>query len=81
MHDIIKPYDEIYNNYIKMIEKEKITDIFSIRVKESFYKSVALTEFIKTDKCDLKVLLFQIIHTLAILQKTYSGFRHNMLTL
>ena len=29
----------------------------------------------------LKKLLFQVIHTLAILQKEYDGFRHNILNL
>ena len=81
MNDIIKPYGDVYKNYIEMIKEEQISNIFSVRVKENFFKSISLIEFIKSSECDYKKLLFQIIHTLAVLQKEYPGFRHNMLNL
>jgi hypothetical protein len=81
MNDIIKPYEDIYKKYIEMIKEEQISNIFSVRVKENFFKSMQLTEFIKSSDCNYKILLFQLIHTLAVLQKEYPGFRHNMLNL
>jgi hypothetical protein len=79
MADIIKPYDTIYENYMALIEKDQITDIFSIKMKENFFKSFTMIEFIEMGNFNMKKLLFQIIHTLAILQEEYAGFRHNML--
>ncbi len=79
MNDIIKPYEDIYKKFMTMIKEEQISNIFSVRVKENFFKSVPLTEFIQSDKCNNKKLLFQVIHTLAVLQKEHPGFKHNML--
>ncbi len=79
MSDIFKPYNEIYNNYKTLIENEEISNILSVRVRENFFKSITLTEYIKSPNCNYKVLLFQIIHTLAVLQNKYPGFRHNLL--
>lgn len=80
MTDIIQPYAEQYMKYMKQIENEEISRYFSIRVKESFFKSIQLKEFLESNKCNIKKLLFQVIHTLAILQKEFPGFRHNMLS-
>jgi hypothetical protein len=79
MNDIIKPYDDIYNEMLNMIENEKISNIFSVRVKENFFKSMTLKEYLESGNYDIKKILFQIIHTLAVLQDEYEGFRHNML--
>jgi ERCC4-related helicase len=81
MHDIISQYEDIYKNYMEMISNNQISNILSVRVKESFFKSEQLSEFIKSSEFNIKKLLFQIIHTLAVLQKEYPGFRHNMLNL
>ncbi len=79
MNDIIKPYEDVYKRIIDMINKEQILDILSVRVKENFFKSILLSEFIQSSECNYKKLLFQLIHTLAVLQKAHPGFRHNML--
>ena len=81
MHDIIKPYHDIYKHYMEMINDNQISNILSVRVKESFFKTMQLSEFIKSSNFNIKKLLFQIIHTLAVLQKEHPGFRHNMLNL
>ena len=62
--EVIKPYEEVYNDYTTMIENNTISNIFSIRTKEYFFKCMLLKEFVKTQKFDLKKLLFQVIHTL-----------------
>ncbi len=80
MNDILNAYDDINDNYIKMMDDEKISHIFSIRVKENFFKSITLKEYILSEQLNIKNLLFQVIHTLAVLQKEYPGFRHNMLS-
>ena len=78
MSDIMKSYSDIYEGYKEMIEKQLISKLFSVRVKENFFKSISLRELLNGE-FNMKKLLFQIIHTLAILQKAYPGFRHNML--
>ncbi len=79
MNDIMRPYEDVYKKFVDMIKQEKISDILSVRVKENFFKSVLLSEFIQSSECNYKNLLFQLIHTLAVLQKAYPVFRHNML--
>ncbi len=81
MHDIIGQYEDVYNSFMEMISNNQISNILSVRVKESFFKSEQLSSFIKSSNFNIKKLLFQVIHTLAVLQKEYPGFRHNMLNL
>lgn len=77
--DIIKPYDTVNSHYIDMMEKNSISNIFSLRVRENFFKSTTLREHLDTTSYNIKKILFQIIFTLAVLQKEHNGFRHNML--
>jgi len=79
INDIIKPYENMYNEYMEMIESSQISNIFSIRVKESFFKCMTLKDYIESNQISIKKLLFQVIHTLAVLQREYKGFRHNLL--
>ena len=81
MHDIISQYEEVYNIFMEMISNNQISNILSVRIKESFFKSEQLSSFIKSSNMNIKKLLFQVVHTLAVLQKEYPGFRHNMLNL
>ena len=67
MIDILKPYTDIFDLYQELIEKERINEMFSLRVRESFFKSIILDEFINMEECDIKKLLFQVLHTLAVL--------------
>ena len=64
---------------IQDCEEESITNIFSVNIKENFFKGSYLDEYLKNNECDLKSLLFQITHTLAVIQKKYEGFKHNQL--
>ena len=72
----LKSYDDIKEK----LNNNDVSDIFSIRVRENFFKSMTLTEYISSNQCDLKKLLFQIIHTLAVIQNEYKDFRHNNLS-
>lgn len=49
--------------------------------KRTFFRTVTMEEYFKENVCKYKPLLFQIIHTLATIQKEYNGFKHNNLTL
>lgn len=76
--NILKGYD-IYDDYIKNIENETFSDVFSVRIKENFFSGMLFNDYLGKKQCNIKPLLFQIIHTLAVLQKEFNGFRHNML--
>ena len=71
----ILPNNDLINN----IQNDKISDLFSIRVKEHFFRSIPLIDYMSDNVCSFKPLLFQIIHTLAVIQKEHNGFRHNNL--
>ena len=75
-------YDDISNQKIKSaILNGNITDSCCLQLREHFFKTVNLEEYLKENKCAYKPLLFQIIHTLAVMQKEFEGFRHNNLLL
>ena len=63
------------------ISNGELIDTCCLQIREQFFKLISLEEYIQTNKCAIKILLFQIIHTLAIIQNEYNGFRHNNLLL
>ena len=70
----------VYNLLKGKIEFNEIKNIFSVRIREHFFTSISLEEYLSENICLYKPLLFQIIHTLAVIQKEFPGFRHNNLT-
>jgi hypothetical protein len=78
LNNIINPY-ESFNDYVRGIENNIFSNLFSVRIKENFFKGKLLNEYLQEKHCDIKTLLFQVIHTLATLQDEFKGFRHNML--
>ena len=75
--DILEKYD-IFDNYMNQIQEGKISDLFSIRAKENFFNGITLKDYVKNNKnMDIKPLLFQVLHTLSVLQEEYPNFRHN----
>ena len=56
-------------------------DVCCLQVREHFFKTNNLDDYLKNNKCSLKPLLFQVIHTLATIQNDYNGFAHNNLKL
>jgi hypothetical protein len=74
--------DDTYYNTIKnLIKNNIIQDVCCLQLREHFFKSTNLYDYLTENKCVYKALLFQVIHTLAVLQKNFNGFRHNNLTL
>ena len=82
-YDVIKslikttPVFQLFN---EKIEYGEVKDLISVRVREQFFKSVFLKEYLENNECVYKELLFQVIHTLAVIQSEFTGFRHNNLT-
>ena len=70
-------YSIIKNNIMNNI----ISDTCCLHLRENFFKTTNLEEYLSQNSCSYKGLLFQIIHTLTILQNEYDGFRHNNLIL
>ena len=70
-------HDSIYNS----IKNNEILDTCCLQVREHFFKTTNLFDYIKENTCILKNLLFQVIHTLATIQLEYYDFRHNNLLL
>jgi hypothetical protein len=80
--DIFKSYP-VHKEYINLLEENKISNIFSLRCKAQFTDSISLMDYLNSnkDKVNYKIILFQIIHTLAVIQKDYPDFIHNNLKL
>jgi hypothetical protein len=73
--------DTSYNKIKQLITNGNILDTCCIQLREHFFKSVTLEHYLKENRCVYKQLLFQVIHTLAVLQNEFNGFRHNNLIL
>ena len=71
----------IYNKIKEKVQFEEVNKLISIRIREHYFKSKLLKEYLDENTCDYKPLLFQLIHTLAVIQKEHPGFRHNNLTI
>ena len=90
LDDIKKLID--YNNepIQKALDNNDIIDIACLQIRENFFTTKSLDEYLKDNTCTTKkyiqcckykILLFQIIHTLATLQDNFPGFKHNNLVL
>ena len=74
--------DETSKTTIKnAILDNDIKEVCCLQIREHFFQTVNLKEYLRDNTCLYKPLLFQVIHTLAIIQKEFNGFRHNNLTL
>jgi hypothetical protein len=74
--------EDIYKTKIKSeILNNKISDICCLQVREHFFKTINLQDYLATNKCSYKILLFHIIHTLATIEMKFKGFKHNNLLL
>ena len=75
-------YDDLINQKIKtLINNNTILDICCLQLREQFFKTRNLEDYLKEADIDYKLLLFQIIHTLCVIQNEFEGFRHNNLIL
>ena len=72
--DVIKKLN-LSDRISKLLNNSKI---LSLNIKENYFKTNLLADVL--DKCKMKYLLFQVIHTLFVLQNNFKNFRHNNLT-
>jgi hypothetical protein len=73
--------DSSYEIIKNELNNNRIIDTVCVQIREQFYSTQSLLEYIKNNECDYKLLFFQVFHTLALLQKEYNGFKHNNLIL
>lgn len=75
--NILKNEPKIYKCLDKQIKEKEIKNIFFIHIKEYFHDGDFLCNI---NTIDYKILIFQILYTLAQIQKVYPNFKHNNLT-
>ena len=80
--DIENIIDNITLSTIKNnILNGEIINICCLQLKEHFFRTQNLKDYILENKCNYKLLIFQVLHTLAVIQSNYNGFTHNNLKL
>lgn len=78
--NLLKTFN-LYDFYNDQINDDIISNIFSIRLKENFKKGITLENILFDKTVNYKHLFFQIIHTLAVIQKVHPTFQHNNLSI
>lgn len=73
--------DNYYDKIKNLFKNNIIQDVCCLQLREHFFSTNNLFDYLKENKCVYKGLLFQVIHTLAVLQKEFVGFKHNNLIL
>ena len=73
--------DDCYDKLKFALNNNEISNICCLQLREQFFKIMVLEDYLSKNKCSHKGLIFQIVHTLAVLQTRYPGFRHNNLIL
>ena len=69
---------KILNN---SINSKKILPICCLQIREFFFQTLNLEQFLKFYNVNYKILIFQIIYTLRMLQDKFPEFQHNNLLL
>ena len=75
---------EVNEDIIKVFDKDIKDDMLHIQVVEGFKKAYILRDYLDNHEMtlnDWKILCFQVIYTLFIIQKKFPSFRHNQLNL
>ena len=58
-----------------LMSEEKITNTFSVNIKSQLFKFDLLDDYIKKNKdINYKSIIFQLLHTLAVIQNEYKDF-------
>jgi hypothetical protein len=69
--------------FTKKYPEIKLDGTVSVTIREHFYKLVTLKEHLKKDNTfkNYQDCIFQVLHTLSVIQSMYPTFRHNNLTI
>ena len=84
MYSDIEPIinDEITRTILNVaLQNNEIINKGCMQIREHFFKTQTLENYLKENACSYKILIFQVLHTLAVMQKEHDGFRHNNLKL
>jgi hypothetical protein len=73
--------DNLYGKIKSAINSGEISNKCCLQLREHFFKSTSLEDYLSKNICSYKGLLFQLVHTLATIQNEFDGFRHNNLLL
>ncbi len=77
--DFLDNYPEIYSDFKDIQDKKN--KIVNVTISEHFFKTDLLSEIAnKLTWEQLKSIIFQVAHVIALAQQTYPGFRKNNLT-
>jgi len=68
---------DVFEKYINKNKKK----IVNLKIREKFFKIDTLRNYNKENKINYKIVLFQVIFTLAIIKQKYKYFTHNNLNL
>jgi len=74
-------YDNIYSNIKNLINNNEKQNICCLQIREYFFKLINLEEYLQNNSCKYKTLIFQVIHTLIVIEKKFNNFSHNNLIL
>ena len=78
--DFINNYDEISSDFLEL--KNINSKLINVTISEHFFKTRILSEIISILTWDqLKSIIIQVAHTIAIIQIEYPGFRKNNLSI
>jgi len=66
--------------FVKKYPKIKVKNMLSVTIREHFFKLISLKEHLE-ESSDFKSCIFQVLHTLHIIQSMYPTFRHNNLNI
>ena len=78
LEDFYSNIPEISSDFVDAPNKKD--KVINITIFEHFFKTETLNKIIMNLKWnELKAIIFQVAHTLAVIQDKYNGFRHNLL--
>ena len=78
LEEFYSNYSEISSDFLEIQNKKD--KVINITIFEHFFKMELLSTILLDLTWDqLKSIIFQVAHTLAVIQETYNGFRHNNL--
>ena len=74
--------NELNHKKIKdLINTNKMSNICCLQLREFYFKMKTLENYLINNEINYKLLIFQIIHTIGVIQSEFEGFRHNNLIL
>jgi hypothetical protein len=72
-------HNKKFENIQEKINNKLISNICCVQISENYFSLKLLSDYIKNNDINYKLLLFQIIYTLLKINNTYYGFKHNNL--